>query len=296
MTKILIICGPTATGKTKFGLNLARKFEGEIISADSRQVYVGRNIIYGKDLPANLKPQTSNLKWRDRYLKYYEVEGIKIWLYDVVSSNEPFNIAFWKECADLVIVDILERKKLPVVIGGTGLYLKSLSQSLSQISVPTNLLLRNKLANKSPKYLFNYLNKIDSTRAASLNSSDRKNPRRLFRAIEISLYLSPPSTKLGEGGRGGEISDFLLIGLTAPRDILYKLVDQRVADRIAAGAKREDPSLAGDPSGWKSSEHAIVRHQLTWFKKQPGTIWFDVSTPTWDTAAIQLVQNWYNNR
>ena len=290
MTKVLIICGPTATGKTKFGVELAKKLNGEIVSADSRQVYVGRNIIYGKDLPYNLKPKTSNLRWRDRLLKFYKVEGIKIWLYDIVSSNEPFNVAFWKECADLVIDDILRRHKLPIVIGGTGLYLKSLSQSLSQISVPPNQLLRNELANKSPKYLFNYLNKVDSARAASLNSSDRKNPRRLIRAIEI--VLAPPSLKLREGLG----VSYLQIGLTAPREELYKLVDQRGADRIAAGARREDPVLASDSSGWKSSEHAIVRHQLTWFKKQPNITWFDITTLNWQSVATKTVQNWYNNR
>ena len=287
--KVLIICGPTATGKTKLGIELAKKFGGELVSADSRQVYIGKNLVYGKDLPPKLKAQNSKLKWRDRYLKFYEVDGIKIWLYDIVSSNEPFNIAFWKECADLVIADITRRHKLPILIGGTGLYLKSLTQSLAQISVPPNLLLRNELADKSVKYLFNYLNRIDSARAASLNSSDRKNPRRLIRAIEISLSKKvspfPERTNL----------NILQIGLTAFRDILYKLVDQRVADRIAAGAAAEDPRLAANSASWGKSEHAIVRHQLTWFKMQPHVAWFDITAPHWTKKAIGLVQNWYNN-
>jgi len=70
-TKVLIICGPTATGKTRFGLQMAKKFKGEIVSADSRQVYVGMDIVTGKDLPSNLKSQISNLKWRDRNLGFY---------------------------------------------------------------------------------------------------------------------------------------------------------------------------------------------------------------------------------
>jgi len=277
MNRVLIICGPTATGKTKFGINLAKALNGEIISADSRQVYIGKNIIHGKDLLPKLKAQSSKLKWRDRYLKYYEVDGVKIWLYDIVYPNEPFNVAFWKECADIIIADIICRHKLPIVVGGTGLYLKSLSQSLSQISVPPNLLLRNELANKGPKYLFNYLNKIDSTRAASLNSSDRQNPRRLIRALEISLS-DKSSPRLG-----GEVRSYLQIGLTAPKEELILKIKERVKKR-------------GLDASFEIKEVNIMKKQLVWFKKQPSITWFDISLPHWTSAAMNLVRNWYNNR
>ena len=96
MSKVLIISGPTATGKTKLALEIAQKFSGEIDSADSRQVYTGKNLIHGKDLPPNPKAQISSLKWRSKNLKYYVVDGIKIWLYDVVNPGEEFNVSFWK--------------------------------------------------------------------------------------------------------------------------------------------------------------------------------------------------------
>ena len=272
MKKVLIICGPTATGKTKLGIDIAKKFGGEIVSADSRQVYVGRNIITGKDLPANLKPQISKLKWRDRYLKYYEVDGVRIWLYDIVSSGKEFNVSYWKECADLVISDILSRNRLPIVVGGTGLFIKSLTQSLSQIHVPPHSLLRIELANKSAEYLFDYLNKLDSIRAAILNISDRHNPRRLIRAIEISLS----KTTINYEPTNYEL---FLIGLTAPRAELYSRIDQRVMDRVMAGAAAEDPILAADPPRWQFQEHQIARQQLTWFAKQPRIHWFDITSP-----------------
>jgi tRNA dimethylallyltransferase len=129
MHKILIICGPTATGKTTFGIEIAKKFNGEIISADSRQVFTGMDIVTGKDLPPSSRLHVSNLKWRDRKLKYYIVDGIKIWLYDIVFPYEPFNIAFWNEASTRVISDVNRRGKIPIVVGGTGLYIKSLSKT-----------------------------------------------------------------------------------------------------------------------------------------------------------------------
>ena len=298
MNKILIICGPTATGKTSFGLEVAKQFSGEIISADSRQVHVGNNIVTGKDLPPTAKYQISNIKWRDRYLKYYEVDGTKIWLYDVVSPGESFNVSFWKECVDIVISDVESRELLPIVVGGTGLFIKSLTHDLSLIDIPFNPHLRNELAHQSPQALFDYLNSIAPDKATGLNKSDRLNPRRLLRAIEISS--SSPSHKLGEGGKGGEVlmssaADILTLGLTTPRPQLYRRINQRVLDRIAAGAAAEDQALASNPVAWQHSEHGLARRQLTWFKKQPNINWFDITTSNWQTPAFDLIGNWYNN-
>ena len=322
-TKVLIICGPTATGKTRFGLQMAKKFKGEIVSADSRQVYVGMDIVTGKDLPSNLKSQISNLKWRDRNLGFYEIGGIKVWLYDVVSPNEPFNVAFWKECADIVIADIRSRDSLPVVVGGTGLYLKSLTHSLSQISVPPHQILRTQLAAKSAKYLFNYLNKLDPNRASRLNSSDRANPRRLIRAIEIALSSNQPPPSLlaktraeGENLREGRGGSYLTIGLTAPRAELYRRVDLRVDDRLRQGAEAECQRLvskygwdlpsftasgyralrSSEPKTiWSNLEHAYIRRQLTWFTHKPDVRWFDITASRWQSRAQELISSWYND-
>ena len=318
-TKVLIICGPTATGKTRFGLQMAKKFKGEIVSADSRQVYVGMDIVTGKDLPSNLKSQISNLKWRDRNLGFYEIGGIKVWLYDVVSPNEPFNVAFWKECADIVIADIRSRDSLPVVVGGTGLYLKSLTHSLSQISVPPHQILRTQLAAKSAKYLFNYLNKLDPNRASRLNSSDRANPRRLIRAIEIALSSNQPPPSLlaktraeGENLREGRGVSYLTIGLTAPRAELYRRVDLRVDDRLRQGAEAECQRLvskygwdlpsftasgyralrSSEPKTiWSNLEHAYIRRQLTWFTHKPDVRWFDITASRWQSRAQELISS-----
>src|SRR3989339_1418163 len=122
MSKLLVVCGPTATGKTSLGLKMAQKFNGEIISADSRQVYAGMDIVTGKDLPPAVTSQVSNLSWQGRFLKYYEIEKIKVWGYDLVNPDQDFNVSFWNECAKILISDIRSRGKLPIIVGGTGLY------------------------------------------------------------------------------------------------------------------------------------------------------------------------------
>lgn len=287
MNKILIICGPTATGKTKFSLTIAEKFNGELVSADSRQVYVGKNIVTGKDLPPDLGPQTSIINWRDRYLKYYDLNGIRVWLYDIVNPDDKFNVSFWRECADLVINDITGRNKLPIVVGGSGLFIKSLTQDLTQITIPPNEILRGQLSEKSAKYLFNYLNKIDSFKAASLNISDRNNPRRLIRSIEISQASPKVSLKK-------ITADYLQIGLTASNTDLYQLINRRVLSRIQAGAALEDKIIAGNPESWQNHEHLLARHQQTWFRKQPHINWFDISSQNWQIKAELLIADWYN--
>lgn len=296
MAQVLVICGPTATGKTAFGIEMAKLLNGEIVSADSRQVYVGRDLITGKDVSSS--PQKSHLAWRDRTLKYYLEDGIKIWLYDVVESGEEFNVSFWKECADIMIADIISRDKPPVVVGGTGLYIKSLTNPLTNISIKSDPKLRKKLESMSASDLFDYLKSLDHTKAESLNDSDAKNPRRLIRAIEILLQKKDfPSPESGEG-TGGEVlnkNNFLHICLSSSTSYLFPRIDKRVEDRIAKGAAIEDPVLAADPQKWKYREHDLARRQITWFKKQPNLHWYDISTPDWKKNAMSQINTWYNN-
>ncbi len=292
MQKVLVICGPTATGKTNLALKIAQQLNGELISADSRQVYKGMDIITGKDLPTNIKPQTSNLRWRGKSLEYYVIFGIKVWLYDVVNPDEPFNVAFWRECAGLVIANILARGKLPIVVGGTGLYIKSLLENLANIDVPVNEELRKSLM--STKELQVKLIKLDEQRYYSMNESDRQNPRRLVRAIEITRNRFP-SLKVREGLG----VSYVVIGLTAPKEILFENIDKRVLQRIENGARLEYeamhqkytdnlPSMSApgyaDWDHWAVREQQYAKRQLVWFKKMPAVDWFDA--PKTDFGAI----------
>lgn len=258
MKKALIICGPTATGKTKLALQLAKELDGELVSADSRQVYVGNDIETGKDKDI------------------IENSGIKIWLLDVLNQNEEFSVAAWRKLALEAISNILLRGKLPIVVGGSGLYIKSLTQDLPDIDIPIDKKLRKKLENKTAKELFDYLKSINPVKSESLNNSDKNNPRRLIRAIEIAQR---PSLEAREGLG----VSYLQIGLTAPREFLEEKIRNRVKER------KLDKSF-------EQKEINIMKKQLVWFKKQPHTTWFDISTPGWGAAATQLAQNWYNNR
>lgn len=318
--KLLVICGPTATGKTGLAFAVVDFLPGEIISADSRQVYLGMDVITGKDIPAGFVSSTSDVWWRDRYLPYYVKDEVRIWLVDLVRPDEQFSAALWRECTRLVITDIHRRGKLPIVVGDAGLYIKSLFFPLEDMDVSPLPQLRQKLAPRPASWLFNYLNKLDPLRAAAMNISDRYNPRRLVRAIEICqtakmrLPPSPPSV----------YKNCLLIGLTAPREVAYQRINHRVDRRLQQGARQEVETLIElgydwnlpslHTSGyriwkdfflghygleevvklWKYAEHRDFRRQQTWFKAQPGITWFDVTQPRWQDRVKSEIRRWYN--
>ena len=150
MGKILIVCGPTATGKTALASQLAKKFDGELISADSRQVYRGMDVVTGKDRP-----------------------DVPIWLYDVVNPDEEFSVSHWIKLARRAINDISKRGKLPIIVGGTGLYIHALLHPLETITIPPDRALREQLQEQSVKELQQMLTR------GSMNNSDWNNPRRL---------------------------------------------------------------------------------------------------------------------
>jgi len=265
MNKLLVICGPTATGKTALAVALAKQFNGEMVSADSRQVYKGMDIATGKD--------------RD--------PDIPIWMYDVVSPDEKFSVSQYQKLAEKAITDITARGKLPIVVGGTGLYINALIHPFETINIPPNLRLRKKFQNMTIQELQNM------TARGDMNQSDWNNPRRLIRKIEIaeSKTVTPkqPNT-----------FDYLMIGLTAPLPMLYQRIDTRLKSRVRAGLVRETASLLAryrpdlpSMSAIGLNEHAYARRQLTWFKKQKGIHWFDVTDPKFTDKVAALVAAWY---
>ena len=153
--KLLIIIGPTATGKTDLAIHLAQKYHGEIVSADSRHVYQGMDIGTGKDIDEKSKLKTPCLSGRQENSKlqknkkfsigYRSKEGIPIWLVDIVPPDYQFNLGEYFKIAQQIIKDIWERKKLPIVVGGTGLYIKALLKPLTLIAIPPDADLRKQL-------------------------------------------------------------------------------------------------------------------------------------------------------
>lgn len=299
--RLLIILGPTATGKTDLALQLAKKLNGELVSCDSRQVYKGLDIGTGKLPSIDVSYQSSAIRPKRRK-GFWEIDGIKIWMYDVVDFREQYNVADYVKDANKVINNISNRKKLPILVGGTGLYLKALLEGLPNLAIPPDKNLRKKLEKLSKKKLQEKLQKIAPDRWENLNESDRENPRRLIRAIEIVIKIKTTKTK-NKVDKNLTIVNFLSnnilkIGLTAPRQILYRRIDERVVDRINQGMIEEVKKLhksgltfermrqlgleyrvlVGYLEGeiiskedlvkiLQSKIHGFARRQMTWFKK-----------------------------
>lgn len=281
MNKLLVICGPTATGKTSIGIKLAEKFGGEIVSADSRQVYKGMDIGTGKDIPKNSKLTTKSvepqLKAQNYKIGYCLVDGIKIWLYDIVEPDYQFSVADYVKCANLVIKDVCQRGKLPILVGGTGLYIKTVVDGIATMGIEPDWKLRKKLSHLEIKKLRKKLKRLDPKRWEKMNESDRNNPRRLIRAIEIAIHTQKSNRPTIRGvfphgaGRatlGGVISSgagpeeakeqnfcdkVLFIGLTAEYKILYERIDRRVDERVKEGIIKEIRGLLRKGYTWKNS-------------------------------------------
>lgn len=298
VNKLLVVCGPTATGKTALALHLAKVFRGNLISADSRQVYRGMDIITNKGLP----------------------KGKKIYLTDLVDPKKDFSVSQWRKEAKKVIGQLQKDKKLPIVVGGTGLYIESLIKNIESINIPPNKKLRNEMEGKSVDELYETLAHVDAVRAANMNQSDKKNPRRLLRAIEVGLAKNSNQNRASAGDY-----EFLMIGLIAPKDVLFEKIKKGVGSRLKAGALSEVKHLltqrdvswdAQSMTGigyrelkpyfekreklevcvknWIKAEQRYARRQLTWFKKYKELKWFDVSQENWRQEVEILVRNWYN--
>lgn len=338
MNKLLIICGPTATGKTKLALSFAKRYNGELISADSRQVYRGMDIGTGKDLPKELSavspasPAGScQLTARYRNKKYllpqYKQDGVPIWLYDIVRPDEEFSVGHYQRLGKAAIEDIQKRGKLPIIVGGTGLYIKSLVESIETISVPPNKKLRKELYGLSVADLQKRVQEDAPDKWELINESDRQNPRRLVRKIEIAQYgLSKLSFKEPQSSALLQ-QDVLLIGLAASLPVIYERIDHRVEERVKQGIFNEIKGLlakgylwdlpAMNTMGykewkehftlhftlctfhsaierWKFHEHAYARRQMTWFRKQPNIHWFDITTSDYGHLIEHHVDLWYN--
>ncbi len=250
---MLVIIGPTATGKTLLGIKLAKKYNGEIISADSRQVYRGMDIGTGKD--------------KEKY------GDVPVWGIDLVDPDYNFNVSDYVKFASEKIRDIESRGKLPIIVGGTILYVKSLLHPPETLHIPQNKTLREELENFSIKDLQDRLGEN------KLNNSDFNNPRRLIRAVEVkeSGALERP---------GSPNYNYQIICLTAHLDYIYRQIDDRVIERLQQGAKDEVQELlnqgytkdlpsftatgyrdVNDPDLWKKREHNYAKRQLTFIKK-----------------------------
>ncbi|TSC59661.1 MAG: tRNA delta(2)-isopentenylpyrophosphate transferase [Parcubacteria group bacterium LiPW_15] len=212
LPKIIVILGPTATGKSDFAVDLAKQFGGEIISADSRQVYKGLDLGTGK-------------------ITKREMRGVPHHLLDVASANRVFTASDYARLAKHAISKIAGKGKLPIICGGTGFYIVAALERQSLAPVPPNTALRKKLTKKSASKLFSILKKIDPERARTI---DAKNSHRLIRAIEIAKAIGKSPARNRE-----EEYDALKIGLNFPLETLKRRIDLRLKKRLRLGLIKE---------------------------------------------------------
>lgn len=298
---LLIICGPTATGKTKLGIYLAKKFNGEIISADSRQVYRFMDIGTGKE-------------WGDA-----PIHG-----YDLIDPRENFSVSDFVRFATNKIIEIESRGKLPIIVGGTGLYIKAIVDGIETINIPSNKELRKTLDEKSAEELFEKLATLDSAKAASMNSSDKKNPRRLIRAIEVAIWKIDNESKIKNKSHKNKYRT-LWIGLTTENnEKILATILKRVEKRIEQGFIDEVEDLLKMGVSWKTqsmkslgykesegffksgltyedfvtawirAEFKYFKRQMTWFKKDKRINWFDTTNKNYYSKVENLVKRWDN--
>jgi len=263
MNKIIVILGPTSSGKSDIAVKLAKKFDGEIISADSRQVYRGMDVGTGKigrykrfDLE-----ELSRFNRNKEKVEPWTAYGIPHYMISIVSPRTNYNVAKFKKRAEKIIDDILKRGKLPIICGGTGFWIRALVDNLNFPEVKPDWKLRKKLEKHSAEKLFVMLKKLDRKISKTI---DAKNKVRLIRAIEICKAIGKVPTL-----RNSQLvirnSDkknpnyklpitnytFLQIGLKFSKEKLYKNIERRVKARFAQGMIAEVKKLHRQGLSWK---------------------------------------------
>lgn len=288
MTKprIIAVVGPTSSGKSDLAVELARRFNGEVVSADSRQVYKGLDIGSGK-------------------ITRREMKGVPHYLLDVASPKAPlaggFTVSRYKKEATRAINKIIKRGKVPILCGGTGFYIDSLLYAWPIPEVKADNKLRARLHQQSNEKLFKTLQKLDPVRAKSI---DRHNKLRLVRALEITKITGNPVPHFQLFNLKTSPYQILKIGLY-PKNELLKKIKTRLLKRIRAGMVKEVKNLKASGVSSKKLESfgleyryvnrylegnltkdlmvseltASINHyakrQMTWFKRDKNTIWLD---------------------
>lgn len=275
--KIVVVLGPTASGKSDLAVKIAKKWNGEIISADSRQVYKGLDIGSGK-------------------ITKKEMCGIPHHLLSVVSPRKIFSAAEYQKLSEKALNKIISKKKLPIICGGTGFYIDSLVYDMKFPEVPPQPEIRKRLEKKSTKELWRQLEILDPERAKSI---DKYNRHRLIRSLEIVIATKSPIPKLEKESP----YDVLKIGIKIPVKIQQKLVRNRLEKRLKEGVIKEVENLHKKGLSWKRLDElgleyrCISRHlqgiisydemkeeiyketlryikrQMTWFKKDKKIKW-----------------------
>ncbi|MBI5079630.1 tRNA (adenosine(37)-N6)-dimethylallyltransferase MiaA [Candidatus Wolfebacteria bacterium] len=270
--KIIVILGPTASGKSdlavkialRLGSEQAKKLYGingaEIISADSRQVYKELDIGSGK-VPRDKNPKSKILN-----PKSYFYKGVPHHLLDVARPKQTFTVSRYQKLAEKAINKILAKGKIPIICGGTGLYIDSVIYDIKFPEVPPQPKLRKQLEKKSTEELFKQLQKLDPRRAENI---DKRNRRRLIRALEICAITKkavPPLNTAANNGAGADKNSsykILKIGVKKPPEKLKKLIEKRLLKRLKTGMIEEVKKLR-DGSALSPEKKPSASYGISW--------------------------------
>lgn len=285
--KVIVICGPTASGKTSLSIELAKKINGEIVSSDSMQIYKDMNI-------GTAKPSEK------------EMQGIKHYLIDFVLPNKRYSVAEFKKDANNAIKEILEMGKIPIIVGGTGLYVDSLIYNIEYSNIKIDEEYRKELEEIGNKEgiekLYNMAKEIDPDAIKKISKNDKK---RIIRILEIYKATGKNKTMQEIESRKNEIEyDYKVFAINWPREELYNRINKRVDIMLEKGLIDEVKQLinkyntfptAMQGLGYKevleylngkyTKEEMIdkikmetrryAKRQLTWFRKNKQTIWLN---------------------
>lgn len=284
--KVIVICGPTASGKTALGVGLAKKINGEVVSCDSMQIYKDMTI-------GTAKPVEE------------EMQGIKHYLIDFVSPDERYSVANFKKDAKIAIKEILEKGKTPIVVGGTGLYIDSLIYEIEYNDIKLDEEYRKKLETIAQKEglekLYDKAKKIDPDAIEKISPNDQK---RIIRILEIYHATGKTKTEQEAESRKEVEYDYRVFAINWEREKLYERINKRVDIMMNQGLVEEVENIrkkynkfptAMQGLGYKevvdyldgkySKEEMIekikmetrryAKRQMTWFRKNKQTIWLD---------------------
>jgi tRNA dimethylallyltransferase len=285
---LVVITGPTAVGKTDISVLVAGQLGGEIVSADSMQIYKGMNIGTAKPTPS-------------------EMGGIRHHMIDVVEAWQDYSVAEYQRQARDCIEDIHRRGKLPIVVGGTGLYINAISYDLDFADTVSDQKLRTHLARmvqeRGKEYLYEELKRVDPDTANRLHVNDTK---RIIRALEVYYCSGRPMSAHYTGPRRQASYNLIIIGLKMDREKLYERIEKRVDKMmedglvaevkglLAKGCTREMISMQGlgykEIIGYLEGEYTLkeavgllkrntrrfAKRQFTWFRRDDRIFWIDV--------------------
>lgn len=304
LPKLVAVVGATASGKSALALQIARKHTGELICADSRQIYKGLNIGSAKDPGVwQETPQGPT----------YLVDGVPEHVVDVVDPNEEFNVGVYQDLAFTAIDQITDRGHVPILVGGTGLYVQAVLENLQFPNVAPNQEIRKRLATKSLADLQATYEACDPVGALSI---DHNNRRRLVRAIEVCFVTQRPFSELQ--GKGEPRVQALQLAFDIPRAQLYARIEHRVLDMVQAGLVEEVAGLLdagvdarksalsgigyqevvrflqGDINHEEMIEQIqrntrrLAKKQVAWFKRDSSVVWIQSVEEGLERAAAFL--------